>query len=133
MVFRTIDNLLTGVASGPVQAAADLLVSLDGADLQLSSVTGQVRIVVDSLFAALRIIRTQTRQLRKLDKILRTGGITAPVYVAETRIALLGSAASPDWASRRLGAGYTEVDWWGVVRAMPRDVRQRLPSLGRSG
>ncbi|WP_136715836.1 hypothetical protein [Halorientalis salina] len=125
-MFRTVDQLLTGVASGPVEMAANLLVSLDGATLQLTSITGQVEIVVESLRAAVRIVRTEGETLRKLDETLAAGGITAPVYVAGARIAMLGANAEPGWLSKRLADGRTEVDGWGLMKAMPRRLRQHV-------
>lgn len=132
-MFSTVDALLTGIASGPVEAVANLLVSLDGAELRLTSVTGRVEILVESLRAAVRIVRTEGETLRRLDDTLSAGGITAPVYVAETRIALLGADARPGWLSKRIADGRTEVDGWGLLKAIPRDLRRRLrwPSLRR--
>lgn len=130
MPFRTVDTVLTGVASGPMELVANLVVSLDGAQLKLTSITGKVRIVVDSFRAAIRIVRTEQRTLRKLDQALSASGITAPVYVAETQIALLGADANPGWLSRRIADGRTEVDGWGVLRFFFRELKARGGRLG---
>jgi len=128
-MFKTIDTLLTGVASGPMETVANLVVSLDGAQLRLTSITGKVRIVVESLRAAIRIVRTEQQTLLKLDQALSASGITAPVYVAGTRIALLGAHAEPGWLSRRIADGRTEVDGWGVVKSLLRGLRRRATRL----
>jgi len=125
-MFRTVDQLLTGVASGPVEMAANLLVSLDGATLRLTSLTGEVEIVVESLRAAVRIVRTEAETLRRLDETLTAGGVTAPVYVAGTRIALLGANADPGWLSEQVADGRTEVDGWGLCKATPRRLRKHV-------
>ena len=129
-MFKTIDTLLTGVASGPMEKVANLVVALDGAQLQLTSITGKVRIVVESLRAAIRIVRTEQDALRRLDQALSASGITAPVYVAGTRIALLGAHAEPGWLSRRIADGRTEVDGWGVVKSLFSDLKRRGKRLG---
>ncbi|MFD1586969.1 hypothetical protein ACFR9U_08235 [Halorientalis brevis] len=128
-MFKTIDTLLTGVASGPMETVANLVVALDGAQLKLTSITGKVRIVVESLRAAIRIVRTEQQTLLKLDQALSASGITAPVYVAGTRIALLGAHAEPGWLSRRIADGRTEVDGWGVVKTALRGLRRRATRL----
>ncbi|SEN23849.1 hypothetical protein SAMN05216388_1002129 [Halorientalis persicus] len=119
-LLGVVDGALTMATAPAVEAAANLLVDLDGARLRLPSVGGPVHIEIERFREAARIVRAEGETLERLDATLRTGGYTAEVYVGETRVALLGVGADPGRVSRWLGDGRTELLARGVVAAAVR-------------
>lgn len=127
-----VDGLATMAVAPALEPVANVVVALDGATLRLTSITGRVRIDVETFEDALDIVWHEQAALERLDATLTAAGFTAEVYVGGTHAAWLGADADPGWGSRYLADGCTELRPAGVSRVVvdAPGWRGRLPSTG---
>jgi len=115
-----LDDVFTLTTKDPIESVANIAIPLEGAAIRVPSVTGPVRVELETLRDAVDLVRNQQALLHRLDETLTAGGYTAEVYVVETQVGLLGADADPGRVSRAVGDGKTEILGRGVARAAVR-------------
>ncbi|PSP94404.1 hypothetical protein BRC91_06345 [Halobacteriales archaeon QS_4_62_28] len=115
---------------GPLSVEADLSISLDGYDYQVSGAGDRLVITAPSIPAALALLRSVPDAGNEpLQEILETADLVADVRVRGTHVASLGAGVEPGLLSRPLGGPPAHVRTGGAAVATGRELRARPLAL----
>ncbi len=99
---------------------ANLSVTVDGVDLAISTVDDRIRVQVPSVWAGLRLGRTERGRLGRLARVLDEAGETAEIRVGDAVLAVVGAEATPGRLGWVLSTGPVETRPGAVIPAALR-------------
>jgi hypothetical protein len=112
--------------------AADLRLSVNGAEATVRSTGERLFVEFPSLSAALRALRGLPDRENELAALLRTTDLTVEVRVRDRTVAVVGAEARPGVLSRRLGVDPVEARVGGVLGAVGREIAAAVAVLERT-
>jgi hypothetical protein len=121
-----------GAPAAPLSVAADLTLSMNGAEATVRSTGERLFVEFPSLSAALRALRGLPDRENELAALLRTTDLTVEVRVRDRTVAVVGAGARPGVLSRRLGVDPVEARVGGVLGAVGREIAAAVAVLERT-
>lgn len=115
-LVATVERLARDGAG--LSVTANLSVTIDGVDLAIGTVDDRLRVQVPSLWAGVRLLRSERERLPALSRVLSEAGLTAEIRVGSSVIAVAGTGAAPGTLSQVLSLGPVEVRPRALVPAL---------------
>jgi len=109
------------LSAGPgLTVSSDLVVTVDGTELTVSSFTDLLRIEVPSVRALATLGRRHRERVATLGSLLSAADLTAAIVVGRRRVATVGADVTPGPLARLLGLGPFRVHVGGLTTALLR-------------
>ena len=117
-LVATVERLARDGAG--LSVTANLSVTVSGIELAISTVDDRLRVQVPSVWAGVRLLRSERERLPALSRVLSEAGLTAEIRVGSSVMAVAGREATPGTLSRLLSLGPVEVRPRALVPAVLR-------------
>lgn len=107
--------------SGPdLSIEADLWVTVDDIDLEITTVGDRIRVKVPSVRAGFGLRRRLHERLPAISRVLSEADLTAEIRVGNSTVAVAGAQAAPGTVSNLVSNGQVEVRLRALVPAVLR-------------
>jgi hypothetical protein len=117
-LVKTIEGL---ARSGPdLSVEADLSVTVDDIDLEISTVENRIHVQVPSVRAGFGLLRRLHERLPAISQLLSEADLTAEILVGNSTVAVAGAQAAPGTVSNLVSNGQVEVRLRALVPAVLR-------------